>query len=434
MAHISGKHGADGRLVIVNEVTWEVEHNEWMEEDLINGYNVEVSGGPKLVFFEKDDGELEAYSNVKYSGSPPKFLSSILSLNSSLGTNYPPSVVYFDRIKRVLACYNDSSNISYRLLNTKDDTLQASSQVSIISSNNANHDSCIIDPVSDHLLVVYSDTTDSNKGKCLVSEIYLSSNVNGNPVLFTNSQINELRTISIPNLGLVAFVFRDSSNYTYMTLGRVVWGEYLGQNQWYVDMYNESYLISNKNCRYVNVCNVSGTNKIVITYQDNTTKYVEYRVCTFNGGDSVSLGDIGVITGSSSNNHSIVYDSYNEKFVLVYNNGTTYKVEAVFGSISSNSIIDVTTPVIVSNDGYIALSVFDTNSNKICIFYYDYGVNSALLVGGSINENLLTFGNTKSVTVDSITPIGGCFDTSNKSVVFAYNAAYSRVDSICTRV
>ena len=70
MPTIEGLNNKDGRLVIINESDWSVEHNELLTADPDNGYEVSVASGTKTVVYRLSTGEIEAYGNVTPKADP----------------------------------------------------------------------------------------------------------------------------------------------------------------------------------------------------------------------------------------------------------------------------------------------------------------------------------------------------------------------------
>lgn len=420
MAHISGKTGKDGRIVIVSESSWEIEHNEEMLASPEDGYSIEVSGGNKLVFYRSTDGEIEAYGKVSYAGSPPKFVGSPVTLSDRYTLR--TSTTYSDRLKRVIAGYEGGSGVAstfyYKLVDTSNDVLLLGDETynswgtSLVSS-------FVIDPVSGHLAMAFGGN--DNNGQCGVHELYLDSYINSTLTRYTFDTVKEVKIAHIPSVNKIAIVFVNSDNNIRITVGKVIYEEYFGSDQWYLKIEEDPVLVSVNNASDLDLAYDSVTDKLIITYLNNTDDNVEYRLCTVNSDASVSFGDVGVFVYNVSA-PNVIYDTVSQKVAVSYMDNTIWHGQVVVGSISGYDIVNIGTPSSFCDDIYYNDAVFDANSGKMVIAYYDYITYKSTAVAGSISGNTITFDT--PVVFDDSTPsaISAVFDPNNNLVVVAYRA------------
>ena len=171
-----------------------------------------------------------------------------------------------------------------------------------------------------------------------------------------------------------------------------------------------------------------------ITYDANAQKVVVFYDSSDNS--SYGYGVVGTISGTSSSWGSsgsantsgfvqwvdIVYDSNAQKVVAVYNNGTlSDHGYAVVGTVSGTSI-SWGTPVKYESAGvYYNAIVYDSNSQKVVISYYDAGnSNYGTSIVGTVSGTSISFGTAVVFNSASTFGISSAFDSVNNKVVNAY--------------
>ena len=151
-------------------------------------------------------------------------------------------------------------------------------------------------------------------------------------------------------------------------------------------------------------------------------------------GDLVSLnsdGTVSVTTGigldstaSYGNNgtySTVLYDSSNDKVVIVYYDaGVGY---AVVGSISGTTLT-LGTPVQYGAAVENVTATFDSNSNKVVVIYRDTNnSNYGTAKVGTVSGTSISFGSATVFSANITYDTACCFDSSNNKVVVAYRNA-----------
>ena len=130
-------------------------------------------------------------------------------------------------------------------------------------------------------------------------------------------------------------------------------------------------------------------------------------------------------SGDSAVSPFAIFDSNSNKvaiFYIDYNN--SQYLTTVIGTVSGTSI-SFGTPVVVSDiiafshDGYSLVATFDSNSNKIVIAYDPQnsgGSTNAVVRVGTVSGNSISFGSTTDLG-GNYGYMGICFDSNNNKVV-----------------
>jgi hypothetical protein len=162
--------------------------------------------------------------------------------------------------------------------------------------------------------------------------------------------------------------------------------------------------------------------KIIIAYKDDGNLEKGTAVVGTISGTSVTYGTPVIFTTGRPFETSIVYDTSNDKVVIVYRNqaNSSYP-EAIVGTVSGTSISFGTAVTIKSSSSFANHAVFDSTNNKVVVGMYDNsGNNYGAGIVGTVSGTSISFGSFTNFTSTVATDIGGDFDSSNGKVVFAY--------------
>ena len=165
-----------------------------------------------------------------------------------------------------------------------------------------------------------------------------------------------------------------------------------------------------------------GSGKIVIVYRDQGNSYYGTAVVGTVSGTSISFGTPVVFESATTQHTSTVYDSANDKVVIVYSdNGDASRGTAVVGTISGTSISFGTPVAFRSSSCTYNSAAYDSASGKIVVAYQDggnsdRGYTSVLTVSGTS----ITYGSYRQFESGRVDSIGTAYDSVNEKVVIAY--------------
>ena len=152
-----------------------------------------------------------------------------------------------------------------------------------------------------------------------------------------------------------------------------------------------------------------------------------------------AIGSPSVFESGSTLWDSSAFDSNSNKIVIAYrDSGNANRPKAVVGTVSGTSISFGTPVQIASNAQSVPLHVvFDSNSNKIVVYYSNPSNQPTARVGTVSGTSISFGGGTAGYTIDSGTTYSSeasmAFDSSSNKIVVAYkksSAAYCKVGTV----
>jgi len=163
--------------------------------------------------------------------------------------------------------------------------------------------------------------------------------------------------------------------------------------------------------------------KVVVAYKDDGASLGKAVVGTVSG-NAISFGTPVTFASAIINYTSTVYDANAQKIVIAYQDSSAEQGKAVVGTVSGTSISFGTPVVFDTNARTYHSATYDSNAQKVAIFYAD-GSNYGKAVVGTVSGTSISFG---SITVyNSATTqwISSTFDSLNNKCVVAFRGATS---------
>ena len=189
--------------------------------------------------------------------------------------------------------------------------------------------------------------------------------------------------------------------------------------------FNITAFQSSNAVKHVNVAYV-GSNKVVIAFEDQPSGSRGAAVVGTISGSSISFGSIVEFDSSYSYNIGIVYDSDNDKVVILYrDSGSSNYSKAIVGTVSGTSI-SFGSDVAFGNNFLTNVpirAVFDSSNNKVVVVYQDSNdSNKGKAIVGTVSGNSISFGTAVVFESGSVGNwISAAFDSTNNKVVIAYD-------------
>ena len=168
----------------------------------------------------------------------------------------------------------------------------------------------------------------------------------------------------------------------------------------------------------------SSNEKVVIVFQDSANSSYGTAIVGTVSGTSISFGSESVFESANTNFISSTFDSSNNKVVISYkDNGDSGKGKAVVGTVSGTSI-SFGTPTTFHDAGTdTSVVVYDSNAQKIVIFYQDIPAGAGYIancVVGTVSGTSISYGSEVSVTSNRWVPYSGTYDASQQVVLVVY--------------
>ena len=261
-------------------------------------------------------------------------------------------------------------------------------------------------------VVVNADGTVSSVG--LVS---ISQNV-GSGTVFESATTEYINSVFDSSTNRVVVVYKDDGNSNY---GTAVVGSVSGNSISFGTpvVYQAGTVIWSKPVFD------STNNKIVIAYRKNSDGGDGGAIVgTVDASDnSISFGsETEFETGEISSDFqsvSAVFDSNEGKVVIVYKEATNSNYGmAIVGTVSGTSISFGSNTAFESSNTTNIDAAFDSNSNKVVIFYNASSIGKAIV--GTVSGTSISFGSSVNITGNSLNEIRGAFDTTNNKMIVAY--------------
>lgn len=168
-----------------------------------------------------------------------------------------------------------------------------------------------------------------------------------------------------------------------------------------------------------NVVYDSVNDRVVIVYSDQGNSNRPTAVVGTVSGTSISFGTPVLIQSSnSSGGVSAVYDPINNKIVAIYKNASGYGAASV-GTVSGTSISFGSEVVFESAVSSEFESTYDSTNNVVVIYYRDEGNSDyGTAVAGSVSGTSISFGTPVVINSSRLAYNGVTYDSTNNTVVF----------------
>ena len=331
---------------------------------------------------------------------------------------------------------------------------------------------CGYDTSNDKVVIFYRDHGNSDYGTAVVGTVSGSSISFGTPVVFNSDLTQAMVTAFDSSNNKMPVFFSDSNNYGKFRVGTVsgtsisfgskdVFSALNTRNisVTFDTSVNKFLVVYRRAGNYsyggARVGTVSGTNmtfgtevnfneaqthRIRSTFDSSNNKHV---VVYYDGGNSdhgtaivgtisgtnVSFGSEVVFNAATTNQTNCVFDSSNNKVVVTYyDGGNSDYGTAIVGTVSGTSISFGSEVVFHAADTALTSLTFDSNANKIALFYTDGSdSNKGKVVTGTVSGTSISFSSELTVIDDNGgSYINAVFDPdTNQSVVSFRNSTSS---------
>ena len=370
------------------------------------------------------------------SGTSISFGTAVVFSNSSTSTNI--SVVYDSAADKSVFAYTDNNDpytgLGTSIVGTVSGTsISFGSEVVFDSAGAANHVSAAYDASNGKVVICYSDTGDSSKGKAIVGTVSGTSISYGVAVTYSSGITGPQKIVYSPNVGRVTIFFRDHDNSLYRS---AIVGTVSGTTI----SFDAKNTFGTSRSDYFAPVYDSGAGKVVLSYEDQDNSYYGTSLVMTVGGDIPNLtsenyigmsggvvkdlpvdqaiGTPVVFEAAGTSDVYATFDSSNNKVIMAYLR--TYGWVSV-GTVSETSISFGTPVAFASSAAQSISAAFDTGSNKVVIAYKDGGnSNYGTAIVGTVSGTSISFGSPvvfESATTDN-TAVG--FDSTNNKVVISY--------------
>jgi len=166
----------------------------------------------------------------------------------------------------------------------------------------------------------------------------------------------------------------------------------------------------------------SNSNKIVIAYRDGGNSERGTAVVGTVSGTSISFGTPVVFNAGETTKINVVFDTSNNKIVITYqNDASSDNGTAIVGTVSGTGISFGSPVEFETSDAANQAAVFDSTNNKVVVLFRDGGnSNYGTAIVGTVSGTSISFGTKVVFTSTNLQYPSIAFDSSNGKVVIAY--------------
>ena len=237
----------------------------------------------------------------------------------------------------------------------------------------------------------------------------------GTSATFESAQTDHISTTFDSSNNKVVIAYRDDDNATY---GTAIVGTVSGASI----SFGTPVIFNSGRSDWNSLVFDSTNNKVVLMYADGENSYYATGIVGTVSGTSISFGSAVVAKTTRVSYISTTFDSTNNKIVIAYTdfNNSSYG-KAIVGTVSGTSISFGSETTFNSASGFFNAATFDSNSNKVVIAYRNDGNSSyGTAIVGTVSGTSISFGS--AVVFESSRADGSVatFDSSNNKVVIAY--------------
>ena len=270
------------------------------------------------------------------------------------------------------------------------------------------------DSNSNKIVICFTDSADSGKGKAIVGTVSGTSISFGSAAQFSPHNTTMVGCTFDSNLNKVVVVFKDQTNSDY---GTAVVGTVSGTSI----SFGSTVVFNSNNTSYPNPTFDTSNNKVVITYRNQSTTHGTAIVGTVSG-TSISFGSATAWLTSATDYQSITFDSTNNKVVVVGNSSGGY---AAVGTVSGTSISfgsAVAFTAVSPGSAEYNAAAFDSNTGKVVIVFKQRTTDDPALIVGEVSGTSISFGT--AITLQGTDNTNGnrgiTFDSNAKKIVTVY--------------
>jgi hypothetical protein len=404
------------------------------------------SNANKVVIGYQDgsDSNYGALVEATISGTSLTFSSAVRANASAVGVN--TSLAFDSNSKKVLFSYRDETNSKGRsvlyqvgytsatggtIVDGKAVVVNANGTVSTVGITDASIGSAVefedsgisyqnsaYDTANDKIVIVYTNTGNSNYLTAVVGTVSGTSVSFGTPVI-VNSIQNYFPNIAFDeNAGKFVITYSDTGNATH---GRAVVATVSGTS---ITLGSHTSFASH-NVQDTFAVYDSAAQKVVIAYRDGTNNNGKAIVGTISG-TSITFGSAASFHGATTTAIGIAYDSSNNKIIFAYRDGNnSNQGTAVVGTVSGTSISfgsDAIFETTATQDTHV---VYDSGNDKINIFYED-GADSDKLKGviGTVSGTSISFTSVQELYTDAtVSGLAASYDVNAGRTVLSFRGA-----------
>ena len=396
--------------------------------DYTNSFSVTFNSNTNKVVISYRDGGNSYYGTAiigTVSGTSISFGSPVLF--ESANTNRISST--FDSTNnKVVIAYTDNGNSYYGTAAVFADSgfpVPQTGSATVFESASIETPASTFDSANGKVVIVYKDNGNSDYGTAVVGTVSGTSISFGTPAVFESASVSWLSVAYDSTNEKVVIAYRDNGNSYY---GTAIVGTVSGTS---ISFGSPTVYQNSGQHAYNSIIYDSSNQKVVIAYQSPPNQYGTAIVGTVSG-TSISFGSPVTFESAHTQSISATYDSTNQKVVIAYGDrGNSEYGTAIVGTVSGTSISFGSPTVFEYGATGYTSTVYDSTNQKVVIVYYDEG-NSyyGTVVVGTVSGTSISFGT--PVVFNSAQSLynSAVYDSANGKVIIAYEGNSDKVTAL----
>ena len=360
------------------------------------------SNGKVVVTFQDQGDGNKAKARVGTVDTSDNSISfgTIATAPNNASSNYP-FATFDSNSNKVVFLYADDGNNGYGTgaVGTVSGTDISFGSETVFESANTYYISATFDSSNNKVVVAYSDGGNSNYGTAVVGTVSDTSISFGTPVVFESASAGFESVVFDSSNNKVVIAYRDDGNSNY---GTAIVGTVSGTSISFgsATVYHSTNSLANM------IAFDSTNNKVVIAYKDNSDSSKGKAVVGTVSGTSISFGspavfEAGAIVTSGNTGIGIVYDSNAEKIVIHYeDSGDSNYSKLIVGTVSGTSISFAGELTTYTTNTIYQNAIFDSTNNRVVLVWNNFAkvYNNAEDLSGSLSTDAVTAGTALSAT------------------------------------
>ena len=295
------------------------------------------------------------------------------------------------------------------------------SQVNFNTAGSTPFSSAVYDASNNNVVISYYDNGNNTYGTAIIGTVDPSNNSIsfGSSVVFESAP-SYWTSSTYTTDGKIVIAYMDGGNNNYGTA--IVFGQtgfsavpQIGTSvDW--ETVDHTYFSS--------AVYDSTNNKVIAAYWATKGSQYGYGTAAVGtvSGTSISFGTPVTFNSDYTRDIRLAYDSTNDRVVIAFKNSSNYYGTAVVGQVSGTNISFGTPVTFASERTNKPIPVYDSTNNKVVIVWEaEWSSSHARAIVGEISGNNISFPSS-SVTFNSSASyyIGATFDSTNGKVVVAF--------------
>ena len=273
----------------------------------------------------------------------------------------------------------------------------------------------VYDSSNNKVVVIYSDSGNSDYGTAIVGTVSGTSISFGSPVVFNSGNTEKIGGTFDSNSNKVIPVW----NQVIGSSLRAIVGTVSGSS---ISFGSSATFSSNGTAIPLTACFDSNSNKVIVAYSDNGNSGRGAAVVGTVSGTSISFGSETVFESGETNSIGMAHDSNASKTVIAFQRSD--RGYSIVGTVSGTSIsFGTRVSMDGNNNAERIFGTFDSTNNKVVFGYTARSDSeSCAAIVGTVSGTSISFGNPSffiGAGVGNYQMQGIAFDSSNDKIVFS---------------